>query len=175
MRDNGDEFIGEWIECMFDKANVIVNDQIEFYKNMLKIEDENKLRTLVRNLNTVTVIGYNSPRFDTNLMKPYLNTKGNWFVNNKGLLGASSSMEQLILTHKNGVHLRSIDVMGYISGGILAQFGKDYGCVDNSNKGVFPYEAINSKNHGKCKIAPCIHRTGNHPLIFENWKLFISQ
>lgn len=71
-------FIPHWIKSMFDNAKLLVNDKIEFYKSLLNIKVGNKvpeLSSVVKDLNTISVFGFNSSRFDTNLFKEYVNYK----------------------------------------------------------------------------------------------------
>ena len=68
-----------------------------------------------------------------------------WHVDNNSLIGTATSLKQFILVSKD-VLLRFIDAQSFIAGGTLKQFGKDFGGIDNSAKGIFPYEAINTEN-----------------------------
>ena len=163
-------FIPEWIKFMFKQSVKLVKDKIKFLSEMVHIDDIEKLHKLDRNLYTVTVFGYNSTRFDSNLFKEYLNYEYDnmkWTVDNTSLIGSPSAMKQFII--KWGMYgLRFIDAQSFVSGGTLKQFGEDFGGESNSDddesnsvkdaaddddnkksklvKGVFPYEAINSDN-----------------------------
>ena len=67
---------------------------------MVHIDDVEKLQKLDRNLFTVTVFGYNSARFDSNLFKEYLNYEYQdmkWSVDNTSLIGSQSSMKQFVI------------------------------------------------------------------------------
>ena len=139
-------FIVSWITWMFNKADKIVSDKRKYYASLLHTTDLPKF--VHRDLYTVTVLGYNSSRFDSNLFKQYLNTS-EWKVDNASLIGSPSAMKQMIITHSDDnkvTKLRFIDAQSFVAGGTLKQFGKDFGGIDNSNKGVFPYEAITTDN-----------------------------
>ena len=139
------DFIIHWIEYMFNQAHLIINDKVNFYKQMLNIEDP---KEIVHDIQTVTVFGFNSSRFDSNLFKQYFNHKGencSWSVDNNSLIGSSTALKQFILKSKN-ISLRFIDAQAFVAGGTLQQFGIDYGGESNSSKGVFPYEAVNTEN-----------------------------
>ena len=137
VREN--EFIAKWIEWMFSQAIGVVEDKKMFY-NEMGVDEK-----IVRDMNTVTVFGFNSARFDSNLFKEYLNMKG-CKIDNASLIGTPSAMKQFILTNGK-VQLRFLDAQAFVAGGTLKQFGKDFGGVDNDAKGTFPYEAINTENY----------------------------
>ena len=62
-------------------------------------------------------------------------------------IGTGSSLKHFILT-TNSTHarLRFVDTQAFIAGGTLKAFAKEFGGVDNMDKGVFPYEAITTDN-----------------------------
>ena len=156
-------FIPHWIKYMFDQAEVIVDDKIKLLSSMVKINDVEQLNKLDRGLYNVTVLGYNSARFDSNLFMEYFNYELNdmrWKVDNMSMIGTLSSTKQIIIKNNKGIGLRFIDAMAFVSGGTLKQFGKDFGGIDNSNKGVFPYEAINTDNYDEVlsKSEPFEHK-----------------
>ena len=139
-------FIPKWIDFMFKQSKTIVEDKYESYREMLHIESNEQINEIVKDIKTVTVFGFNSSRFDSNLFKEYFN-HSHWSVNNNSMIGTATSLKQFILTsNKTNTQLRFIDAQAFVAGGTLKQFGKDFGGIDNSNKGVFPYEAINSDN-----------------------------
>lgn len=143
IREN--DFIEKWLEYLFDNAETVINDNVEDLLNIgipkEKIIDfDNK---------TMTVFGFNSARFDTNLFKDHLNSE-NWSVSNEGLIGSATCFKQIILKHKfKEVKLRFIDAQSFTAGGTLKQFGIDFGGESNVEKGLFPYEAINVYNYNE--------------------------
>lgn len=143
-------FIVDWLKFMFEQAVNVVIDKIKFYKSMLNTDDVALIKSIVPDLNTITVFGFNSARFDSNLFKEFLNYKSEsfeWTVDNNSLIGSATALKQFIIYSKTTQSsLRFIDAQSFVAGGTLKQFGKDFGGVDNSNKGVFPYEAINDEN-----------------------------
>ena len=95
-----DNFIPEWIKFMFTQSVTLVKDKIKFLSEMVHIDDIEKLHKLDRNLYTVTVFGFNSARFDSNLFKEYLNYEYGdmkWNVDNTSLIGSPSAMKQFII------------------------------------------------------------------------------
>ena len=140
---NDTEFIPHWLESMFDVAKLVVKDKYKFYESMMHVK-EDKVKEIVKDINVVTVLVFNSSRFDSNLFKQYFNY-GFWHIDNNSLIGTASSLKQFILVSKE-VSLRFIDAQAFVAGGTLKQFGMDFGGIDNSAKGEFPYEAINTDN-----------------------------
>ena len=138
------DFVIHWIEYMFEQASVVIKDKFNFYKQMLQNVDP---ADVVRDINTVTVFGFNSSRFDSNLFKQYFQHKGkiSWTIDNNSLIGSATALKQFILT-SDKISLRFIDAQAFIAGGTLKQFGIDFGGETNSSKGVFPYEAVNTEN-----------------------------
>ena len=146
------DFIPEWLTFMFEQAYEIVDDKVQLMKDMLKISDVEVIKKLDKGLLDVPVLGFNSAKFDSNLFKEYFNYTHHdmqWKVDNSSLIGTTSSLKQFILktsTDKGMIGLRFIDAQAFISGGTLKQFGVDFGGAENSVKGTFPYEAVNSEN-----------------------------
>ena len=128
---------------MFEVAKLVVNDKYKLYGSMMNVK-EDKVKEIVKDINVVTVLGFNSSRFDSNLFKQYFNY-GFWHIDNNSLIGTASSLKQFILVSKE-VSLRFIDAQAFVAGGTLKQFGIDFGGINNSAKGVFPYEVINTDN-----------------------------
>ena len=70
-----DQFIVHWIEFMFEQAKLVINDKTKFYTDMFKVKDPKDKDfvhgslNLVHDLHTVTVFGFNSSRFNSNLFK----------------------------------------------------------------------------------------------------------
>ena len=139
-------FIPKWIDFMFEQSKTIVKDKYEFYREMLHIESNEQINEIVRDIKTITVFGFNLSRFDSNMFKEYFN-HSYWRVNNNSMIGTATSLKQFILiSNKTTTQLRFIDAQAFVAGGTLKQFGKDFGGVGNSNKGVFPFEVNNSDN-----------------------------
>lgn len=140
-----DNFIYKWLEWLFDSAEDVINDNFQDLLN-IGIPEEKALELENK---TMTIFGFNSARFDTNLFKQYFNTDS-WNVQNEGLIGSATSFKQIILKHKTKeIKLRFIDAQAFTAGGTLKQFGIDFGGETNTEKGVFPYEAINTNNYNE--------------------------
>ena len=85
---------------MFKQSIEIVENKVKFMREMIHIDDIDILNKLDRNLYTITIFGYNSARFDSNLFKEYLNHEYGdmkWNVDNTSLIGSPSAMKQFII------------------------------------------------------------------------------
>ena len=141
-----EEFIPEWISWLFEQSMEVLNDKIVYDKSFLPAD---KIYDIDTNIYTITVFGFNSSRFDSNLFKKYLN-HSHWHVESNSLIGTISSLKQFILVSDHlPTKLRFIDAQSFVAGGTLKQFGIDFGGETNSVKGVFPYEAVNSSNYNE--------------------------
>lgn len=99
--------------------------------------------------------------------------------------GTLSSLKQFVLiSSKYPTKLRFIDAQAFVAGGTLKQFGRDFGtfgcmvdpskaCSDstsetNSEKGVFPYEVINSENYNDVL-------SKSEPFKYEDFYSYLNQ
>ncbi|KAI5544604.1 DNA/RNA polymerase superfamily [Trichomonas vaginalis G3] len=95
--------------------------------------------------NKVNIIGFNSGKFDLNLILRDLNT-AKWKI--KSMLGSSSQFKQIIVKKTNVPYeLRFIDIRNYIAGGTLDQFTQDFGNNKSRVKSFFPYQFITWENY----------------------------
>ncbi len=138
------DFIKEWIRWLFVKAEeIIISNNLNLQSVGL---NEEQIKQLDNAHNQATVFGFNSAKFDSNLFKSFMNTD-EW-ESNSGLIGTATSFKQIVMTHKTTkIQLRFIDAQAFTAGGTLKQFGIDFGGESNTQKGIFPYEAINSENY----------------------------
>ena len=90
------------------------------------------------------VIGYNSAKFDINLLLPEISK--HFTVNS--LLGSASAFKQVVISKEN-ITLKFIDAMLFVSPGPLKNFIKDFGTEGCDEKGIFPYEAITMDNYNE--------------------------
>ena len=146
-------FITKWIQALFDNALAVAQDNFDVEIRETKprsVEHEARPRAKPQKKSyTVSVIGYNSANFDTNLFIQYLQSD-DWQI--KALLGSASKFKQVIVHREYDSHiinLRFIDAMAFVSPGPLKQFVKDFGSEGCTEKGVFPYEAINTENYNE--------------------------
>ena len=151
LRDSSD-FIKSWIKFLFESSLQIYEDKVAYMSSFMHLEEKD-LQQIDKNLNVITVFGFNSSRFDSNLFKEYFNVneeKYEWTIDSSSLIGTISSLKQFILVSKSfKTRLRFIDAQNFVAGGSLKQFGIDFGGEDNSIKGIFPYEAINTSNYNE--------------------------
>lgn len=149
------EFIPKWIMSLFHHADEMLHEKHEFLSQMLynKRASDDTVKSLHK-LDTHTtcnnVYGYNSSRFDSNLFKEYFNYsfgKVSWHVDSP--IGTGSILKQFILTSSSfNARLRFLDAQAFVAGGILKEFAKDFGNAGD-DKGIFPYEAINTTNYNE--------------------------
>ena len=141
LRDSSD-FIKSWIKFLFESSLQIYEDKVAYMSSFMHLEEKD-LQQIDKNLNVITVFGFNSSRFDSNLFKEYFNVneeKYEWTIDSSSLIGTISSLKQFILVSKSfKTRLRFIDAQNFVAGGSLKQFGVDFGGEDNSIKGIFPY------------------------------------
>jgi hypothetical protein len=142
---NGEDFITQWLRQVFKAAKQISYDnKYVKYKNEFTKDGKDREENFPYKHWEVPMLGFNSARFDMNLLLPYLhNTE--WEI--KDALCSQTNMKCIKCHHKtNGVTLVFKDVMNFISGGTLADFVKDFGNGVVA-KGVFAYEVFNSTNY----------------------------
>jgi len=159
IRDNGDDFVTDWIAHMFKSADTIAQVKYDNYfkdDNFAREVDKltpkqqhyimNKLRYEMCN---VSVIGFNSAKFDLNLFIKSLNER-NWRITS--ILGTTTSHKQVLVKRNDrfgydlSATLRFVDIRQFIAGGTLDQFTQDFGDVETRVKGFFPYEHITVSN-----------------------------
>ena len=155
-------FISDWIDWLFEQSLIVYKDKLSYSCVPLEIDN---------NINTITILGFNSSRFDSNLFKQYLNTN-HWKVECNSIIGTLSSLKQFVLiSSKYPTKLRFIDAQSFVAGGTLKQFGEDFGNTTsekNSSKGVFPYEAINSENYNDVL-------SKSEPFKYEDFYSYLNQ
>lgn len=137
---SSESFISDWIEWLFDVAPEIVKANVKQYD----IHNEQFHDLLNEEFNTVNVIGFNSGKFDLNLILRELNT-AKWKI--KSILGSSSQFKQITVKKNECPYsLRFIDIRNYIAGGTLDQFTQDFGNNKSRVKSFFPYQFITWEN-----------------------------
>ncbi|KAA6365736.1 MAG: hypothetical protein EZS28_038737, partial [Streblomastix strix] len=105
----------------------------------------------------VPVVGFNSAKFDFALIFKNLQSS-DWEI--KSYIGSSSQAKSIIVKHKHSqIKLKFCDIMVYVQAMTLKDFAKNFGeeaikrteeirreCLKLLEKGVFPYEYINTDN-----------------------------
>ena len=64
---NTKDFICEWIDWLFQQSVAVYEDKLAYSCVPANVDN---------NINTITVLGFNSSRFDSNLFKQYFNHIG---------------------------------------------------------------------------------------------------
>ena len=89
--------------------------------------------------------------------------------------GTLSSLKQFVLiSSKYPTKLRFIDAQSFVAGGTLKQFGRNFSTFGdstsetNSEKGVFPYEVINSENYNDVL-------SKSEPFKYEDFYSYLNQ
>ncbi|KAA6356537.1 MAG: hypothetical protein EZS28_047936, partial [Streblomastix strix] len=131
--NEGRSFIEKWLDQVFEEAKQINDDNIY---------DDPDIPYDI----PVPVLGYNSAHFDMIFVLPYL-TNSNWRITS--YLGDFSHIKRITVKHKiSGVSIQFLDAILFITKESLKQFAIDFGDGGkDGNKGVFPYDAINSENY----------------------------
>ncbi|KAA6328010.1 MAG: hypothetical protein EZS28_053765, partial [Streblomastix strix] len=122
-----------WLDQVFEEAKQINDDNIY---------DDPDIPYDI----PVPVLGYNSAHFDMIFVLPYL-TNSNWRITS--YLGDFSHIKRVTVKHKiSGVSIQLLDAILFITKESLKQFAIDFGDGGkDGNKGVFPYDAINTDNY----------------------------
>jgi hypothetical protein len=95
----------------------------------------------------VPILGYNSSKFDLNLILKELNCKEWTILPNELMVGSISTFQKIEVEHnKSGIVLVFLDAKNFVVGGSLADFVKDFG-NGLVSKSQFAYEAVNSENY----------------------------
>ena len=93
----------------------------------------------------INIIGYNSGKFDLNLLLPYLNDPFNSF-RVVDMIGTSNSFKCLRVSQHKKI-IRFIDAMNYVTPQPLRDFIQNFGSTKCPQKGFFAYEAFDSTNY----------------------------
>jgi hypothetical protein len=153
IRD-GKDFITQWMEIIFEEAEQVMKDNA--------YEDPN-----IPFDNFVPVIGFNSGRFDLNLLLKYLHNPPHWCL--KKCMGDNAF--KMMMVEKgcddneleendednefdsgiktNKIQLKFLDLLNYVSPSTLDKVVKDFTdekLKKNEMKGCFAYEAFNNEN-----------------------------
>ncbi|KAA6402266.1 MAG: hypothetical protein EZS28_002212 [Streblomastix strix] len=130
----GDNFITQWIEQVFEEAK-----QVSIDNNY----DDDKIPYK----QNVSIIGFNSRRFDQALFSKYLHND-KWTI--QSFIRSYGYGKQIVVEHKQTKQqINFIDAMNYTQPTDLASFAKDFGNKDNESKGLFPYEGITHDNYNQ--------------------------
>ncbi|KAA6371266.1 MAG: hypothetical protein EZS28_033208 [Streblomastix strix] len=129
-----DDFITQWIEQIFEEAKQVSIDN--------KYDNQD-----IPYKQNVSIIGFNSSRFDQALFTKYLHND-KWTI--QSFIGRYGQDKQIVVEHKQTKQqINFIDAMNYTQPTDLTSFAKDFGNKDNESKGLFPYEGITYDNYNQ--------------------------
>lgn len=151
------DFVESWIEWLFNQASLVSEANKAQYDDLLRSCKNEKdgvefYKLLKSEYSTSNVIGFNSGKFDLNLILANL-CSPKWRI--KTIIGSSSQYKMISVFKINDkgniseseTGLRFIDIRNYIAGGTLDQFTKDFGNNDGKRvKSFFPYQFITVQN-----------------------------
>lgn len=149
VRD-GKDFIHKWLLSLFDEAysmredNLIPGVPVELQTEQGINKSQESFPTYV-----ITVLGFNSARFDLNILFSELRSDS-WII--KSFLGNTNSFKQVMIQrtmYKCNIVLRFIDAKALSGPGTLRDFVKSFGSEGCDEKGVFPYEAFDETNYNE--------------------------
>ncbi|KAA6375256.1 MAG: hypothetical protein EZS28_029217 [Streblomastix strix] len=138
---NGTDFIEQWISQLFEVA-IKVNEANQSNIPEVTIEDKNYKPYRPQ----VSVIGFNSKKFDMNLLLKHL-------INNKikiQYMRSTTQAKQTIVSHQDyDFDLRFIDILSFIPpNNTLKQFVEKFGTKGiKLTKGIFPHGSFNYDNY----------------------------
>ena len=150
-----ENFIEEWIMFLFESAQGVVAANKEQYNDVFNLLNEEQANTfsklLEKEYSTAKVIGFNSGKFDLNLILANL-CSSRWRI--RTIIGSTSQFKMVSVFKLNDGNpddkyagLRFIDIRNYIAGGTLDQFTRDFGHNDGKRvKAYFPYQFVTTEN-----------------------------
>jgi len=143
------DFINTTFNYMFEKAELVMRANTAAYLDLIQTNrafiDKEALtemfcEAVVREHPKVSIIGFNSAKFDTNMVFKRMVTNGRRI---DCMFGSSSTHKQIIVSHtQTDVRLRFIDIRDYVAGGSLDEFTRNFGLTETRVKGFFPYEHV---------------------------------
>ena len=152
---SSEDFISDWIEYLFKQAEQVASDNVAQYDEVLEMMNVDQSIAfgdlLLKEYSVANIIGFNSSKFDLNLILSNLcGTK--WRI--RTIIGSSSAYKLLTIypvsdktVDETKIGLRFIDIRNYIAGGTLDQFTKDFGHNDGKRvKNFFPYQFVTVQN-----------------------------
>ncbi|KAA6367728.1 MAG: hypothetical protein EZS28_036745, partial [Streblomastix strix] len=138
---NGTDFIEQWISQLFQVA-ITVNEANQSNIPDVTIDDKHYIPYKPQ----VSVIGFNSKKFDMNLLLKHL-------IKNKTkiqYMGSTTQAKQTVVSHQDyDFDLRFIDILSFIPpNNTLKQFVEKFGTKGiKLTKGVFPHGSFNYDNY----------------------------
>ncbi|KAA6391589.1 MAG: hypothetical protein EZS28_012888, partial [Streblomastix strix] len=134
---NGSDFIEQWISQLFEVA-IKVTEANQSNISDITIDDKHYIPYKPQ----VSVIGFNSKKFDMNLLLKHL-------INNKTkiqYMGSTTQAKQTVVSHQDyDFDLRFIDILSFIPpNNTLKQFVEKFGTKGiKLTKGIFPHGSFN--------------------------------
>ncbi|KAA6336724.1 MAG: hypothetical protein EZS28_052849, partial [Streblomastix strix] len=142
---DGTDFIEQWISQLFEVA-IKVNEANQQNIPEVQINDKNQHQHGVQPYKPqVSVIGFNSKKFDMNLLLKHL-------IKNKTkiqYMGSTTQAKQTVVSHQDyDFDLRFIDILSFIPpNNTLKQFVEKFGTKGiKLTKGIFPCGSFNYDN-----------------------------
>ena len=126
------EFMTAFVRCIFRHYDEVYESNI-IETPTQKIEPKQ-----------ITILGYNSGKFDMNLLLPYLNNPYN-NVRVLDMIGAVSSFKCIRVVQGKKI-IRFVDAIHYVTPQPLRDFITNFGNEKDPQKGFFPYQAFDSTN-----------------------------
>ncbi|KAA6379989.1 MAG: hypothetical protein EZS28_024485 [Streblomastix strix] len=129
-----------------DRVAEGVKLMIQYYELQGNSAKCKTVQQFITNYQGFNIARYNSAHFDMIFVLPYL-TNSNWRITS--YLGDFSHIKRVTVKHKiSGVSIQFLDAILFITKESLKQFAIDFGDGGkDGNKGVFPYDAINTENY----------------------------
>ncbi|KAA6362970.1 MAG: hypothetical protein EZS28_041503, partial [Streblomastix strix] len=140
----GDDFVKQWIEQVFEEAKqVSLDNKYSINDGLTKSYDDEAIPYK----QNVSIIGFNSSRFDQALFTKYLHND-KWTI--QSFIGSYGQGKQMVVEHKQTKQQISfIDAMNYTQPTDLASFAQDLESNINQSKGLFLYEGITYDNYNQ--------------------------
>ena len=126
---------------IYNKENFINNMEEDKYE---QLKDNQYFKDYLNKYSrTVSVFGWNSEKFDSNFLRPYLNSLGSKEIH---ILGTTTSSKQITIKDPDTkIKTCFKDAENYVTKCSLDAATKSYGKQNIRVKGVFPYSKLNSE------------------------------
>jgi hypothetical protein len=95
--------------------------------------------------NFVPVLGFNSARFDMNIIIDILHNPPHWYI--EFIIDNLNYFKMVTVRTFDGLCLKFLDAMNYAPPQTLDSFVKGFGNAKDLQKGVFAYDGFNSTNY----------------------------
>ncbi|KAA6378792.1 MAG: hypothetical protein EZS28_025681, partial [Streblomastix strix] len=140
------DFMNQFIEQMWELANE-VNEANLACEPVVKFDNENEQQKHQQKIHQVAIFGFNSKKFDFNILFPYLVQYPKIIFKSNAYLGSTTQQKQVTIRHTDyPFELVFKDVLTFIPPTTLDNFVHKYGNGTKLTEGKFPHGSFNTNN-----------------------------